>query len=205
MRGRHDNFYSGFVAWVKIVLPLAALGILSTVFVFSDKFDPEETVPATGIDIEERARDQGATNAVFAGVTARGHEVTLRTARAMPSARAPRQFEAEDMSVRLKLRSGREIDIAARKGAVDQPRDRAVLSGDVAFRTSDGYALASDRMLVGFGELYAESPGPVSGTAPAGELTAQRMVLSTDPETETLHLLFTAGVKLVYRPENSGD
>ncbi|WP_397541561.1 LPS export ABC transporter periplasmic protein LptC [Roseovarius salis] len=200
-----ENLYSRFVAWMKIILPLAALGILSTVFLISDKFDPAETVPAAGIDLESRARDQGATNAVFAGVTARGHEVTLRTARSVPSADDPRQFEAEDMTARLKLESGRELEIAARSGEIDQSRDRAVLTGNVTFRTSDGYSVTTDRLLLGFDELYAESPGPVSGTAPAGKLTAQRMVLTSDPDTGNLHLLFTAGVKLIYRPERSGE
>lgn len=200
-----DNLHSRFVAWLKIVLPLAALGILSTVFLISDRFDPSDPVSAADIDLEQRARDEGAANAVLSGVARGGSEVTLRMALARPAEKDPRRLEAEDVSAHVKLGAGRQIEIAARRGTVDKKTGRAILTDEVAFETSDGYALTTERLLLDFDTLRAESPGPVSGTAPAGELTAQRMVLSRDPDTGELHLLFTAGVRLVYKPQVSGE
>ena len=81
-----DQFHSSFVAFMKILLPLIALGILSTLFLFSDNFDPGEAVPTAAIDLQQRAEDQGATNATFAGVTASGDKVLLVPEKSRPSA-----------------------------------------------------------------------------------------------------------------------
>ena len=84
-----DNLHSRFVAWMKILLPLAALGILSTLFMISDRFDPTNAVPVADIDLQERAQSLGATKATFAGVSADGHKISLRTERARPLGREP--------------------------------------------------------------------------------------------------------------------
>jgi len=80
-----DNLHSRLVAGMKILLPLAALGMLSTLFLISERFDPGEAVPPAAIELRDRARDEGATNAALAGVTRGGHEVLLRAARFVPS------------------------------------------------------------------------------------------------------------------------
>ena len=74
------------------------------------------------------------------------------------------------------------------------------MSGNVAFSTTSGYDLRTDRMVTRFDVLYAESPGPVVGTAPAGDVSAGRLVLRTDEESGNAQLLFTNGVKLLYQP-----
>ncbi|MEQ9674161.1 MAG: hypothetical protein RLO10_06830, partial [Roseovarius indicus] len=86
-----------------------------------------------------------------------------------------------------------------------QHRNSASLSGNVHIDTSTGYVLTTELLTANFDELYAESPGPVEGTAPAGDLTAGRMVLRNNAETDQAHLLFTNGVKLIYQPQISEE
>lgn len=199
------NFHSRLVAWMKIILPLTALGILSTLFLISDNFDPNEPLPVVGIDLQQRAQDQGATNATFAGVTRARHEVLLQTRKSRPSQQDARVLLAEDVSARLKLASGTQIEITSRAAEVNQLRNTASLSGEVHMVTSTGYTLNTDYLTAQFDTLYAESPGPVTGDAPAGKLAAGGMVLRTEPETGKVHLLFTNGVKLIYQPGNPED
>lgn len=200
-----DNLHSRFVAWMKILLPLAALGILSTLFMISDRFDPTNTVPVTNIDLRERAQSLGATKATFAGVSAEGHEISLQTERARPSAENPRLIMARDVTARLLLNSGVEIDLSSLAGELDQSDNSTTLTGDVVITTSSGYVLTSERLITNFDRLYAESPGPVDGQAPAGELTAGRMVLAERSDTDGPHLVFSKGVKLIYRPQEPGE
>ncbi|HBY93111.1 MAG TPA: hypothetical protein DEP84_03955 [Chloroflexi bacterium] len=200
-----ENLHSRFVAWMKIVLPLAALGILSTLFLISNGFDPNQTLPVAGIDLQERAQSLGATGATFAGVSSEGHEVTMRTERTRPSAADPRLIEARDVTARMTLNSGVEIDLSSHRGEVDQRDNSATLTGDVRITTSSGYVLTTDRLNAGFDTLYAETPGPVEGRAPAGDLTAGRMVLRDRPDTGGPHLVFSNGVKLIYQPPKPGE
>ncbi|MEL6647496.1 MAG: LPS export ABC transporter periplasmic protein LptC [Pseudomonadota bacterium] len=200
-----DQFHSRFVALMKIVLPLAALGILSTLFLFSDGIDPGSTVPVTSIDLQQRAEDQGATNATFAGVTRSGDEVLILTERSRPSADNPRVFVAEDVMAEYRLSSGTGIDITSRHAEMNQSSNTAELSGDVLLKTTTGYTITTDALKTQFDTLFAETPGPITGQAPAGDLTAGRMVLEHNDETGTSHLRFTDGVKLVYQHQPQED
>ena len=193
-----DSFHSRFVALMKILLPLAALGMLSTLFLFSDGFETEEEVPITTIDLQQRAADQGATNATFACVTRSGDQVLVLTERSRPSADNPNVFVAEDVTAEYRLLSGAEIDISSLNGEMNQKRNTASLSGDVLVKTTTGYTIRTQALNTDFDRLYAETPGPITGQAPAGDITAGRMVLEHNAETGTSHLLFTDGVKLIY-------
>lgn len=200
-----DQFHSRLVALMKIALPMAALGILSTVFLVSDGFDPEQPVPITTIDLQQRATDQGARNATFAGVTQSGDEVLLLTEHSRQSASNPRIFLAEDVMAEYRLSSGTGIDITSLHGEMNQSNNSASLSGDVMVVTSTGYTITTQALNTEFDTLFAETPGPVTGQGPAGDITAGRMVLEHNAETGMPHLRFTDGVKLIYELEPQED
>lgn len=202
---RRDNFHSRLVAWMKIILPLVALGLLSTVFLLSRKVDLNEAIPISTIDLEQRAHDQGATNPTFAGVASGGERVSFRADTVRPAPGEPQRLLAEKVRAELQLNGGAVVTIASERGESDQGRLSAVLDGDVRVRTTTGYDLQTDRLTARFDTLYAESPGPVTGTGPAGALSAGRMVLTAEEEPGAAHLLFTDGVKLVYTPPDPED
>ncbi|HDR29767.1 MAG TPA: hypothetical protein ENN83_14595, partial [Rhodovulum sp.] len=60
----HDNAYSRFIALAKIVLPLAALGILSTLFLISRDTPSGDDLPYSRVAVDELIREQriGAPN-----------------------------------------------------------------------------------------------------------------------------------------------
>ena len=196
-----DNFHSRLVAWMKIILPLLALGLLSTLFLISRNVDPTKNIPITNIDLEQRADDLGATNPSFAGMTNRGDRVSVRAAQAKPDARDPEQMLAEFVEAQLQLVSGTVIDITSDHAEMNQGDFTANLQGDVNVVTTNGYDLKTERLNARLDRLYAETPGPVQGSAPVGTLSAGRMVLDTDQKTGAAHLLFTDGVKLLYTPQ----
>lgn len=200
-----DNFYSRLVAWMKIILPLTALGLLSTLFLISRHIDPTKSIPIAEIDLEQRAQDQGATNAAFAGVTGGGDEVMITAETARPSPDNPRLINAEDITATMQLVSGTVVTVTSDRGNMDQSDLDASLIGNVKIDTTTGYKVTTERLDARLDVLHAETPGPVSGVGPPGDLTAGRMVLTGDEETGQAHLVFTDGVKLVYTPQPSED
>ena len=42
-----DDGYSALVAWLKTLLPIVALGLLSTIFLFSGRVDVTQSLPYT--------------------------------------------------------------------------------------------------------------------------------------------------------------
>ncbi|MEZ5714618.1 MAG: hypothetical protein R3D85_05295 [Paracoccaceae bacterium] len=204
-----DRFYSRLVAWLKVLLPLAALALLSTLFLFSRNIDPVTTT-FTKIDPANGARDERITAPRFAGASDEGHLIAFRAASAHPDPNDGSRASADRLTARIDLTSGTVITFAAEGGSVDQGAGRAVLDGDVVVTSSTGYVVHTDRLISGLHEIAAESPGPISGNGPPGHFTAGAMQLTaqqTDPPQKTppIHLLFTGGVKLLYDPKETKD
>jgi lipopolysaccharide export system protein LptC len=196
------DLYSKTVAWMKILLPLAALALLSTLFLISSSVDPTKGQADTEINLEQRANEQGASNPSFSGVTSGGDEVSFHASLARPDPNDPNRLIAEDVSARLKLAQGTVVDVTARNADLDQRKQTSSLDGSVMVVTTNGYRVTTDRLEARFDRLHAESPGSVAGEGPPGEITAGRMLLTSDTESGNAELVFTDGVKLIYRPGN---
>jgi lipopolysaccharide export system protein LptC len=68
---RH-NRYSRLVGGLKVVLPIAALGLLSTLFLLSDPPDPDRALPYAEVDVAQLARELRLTQPRLAGVLPTG-------------------------------------------------------------------------------------------------------------------------------------
>ena len=49
------------VGWLKVALPLLALAVLATLFLLSDRIDPDAALPYAEVDVAERAREPRMT------------------------------------------------------------------------------------------------------------------------------------------------
>ncbi len=202
---RGDNFHTRLVNWAKVILPLVALGLLSTLFLLSRKVDLTDQIPIVDVDLAQRAHDQGATNPSFAGVASGGEEVSFLAQSVRPDPADRDILLTERAQARLRLNGGGVVDITSQRGTANQAEMTALLEGDVRFETTTGYDIRTDSITTRFSTLYAETPGKITGTGPPGDLSAGRMLLTSDPETGAAHLQFTDGVKLIYMPAKPKD
>lgn len=202
---RAQNTYSRVVAWIKIILPLSALGLLSTLFLFSRTVDPTQSVPVSQIDLEQRAQDLGATNPRFAGVTREGDEIHFAAEFARPDRDVPKHLIAERVTAQMRLSAGTVIDITSAQADMQQGQMTASLMGEVRITTSTGYVITTERLNARLDEVHAETPGQIAATGPLGALTAGQMLLHNNAESGMPELLFTQGVKLIYQPGKAGE
>jgi lipopolysaccharide export system protein LptC len=196
-----DNAYSRLVAWLKILLPLAALVMLSVLFLLSRQSDPTD-IPRW---IEGRPSDlttgEQVTRPSYAGLTEDGTDLTVTARRARPEPGAESRALAEELVATARLPDGSEVRLAARAGLLDEAAGEALLSGGVEIESSTGYRMQSERFRVDLDRLSMDSLGPVTGRGPAGRLSAGRMQVSGATEETGARLLFTEGVKLLYDPQ----
>lgn len=202
---RADNLYSQIVTWMKIILPLAALGLLSTLFLISRSVDPSRSAKVSDIDLGQRAQDLGATEPRFAGVSRQGDEIVFTAEIARPDRERPGHLTADGVAAQLRLATGEVIHITSMHADLQQQEMTAALEGRVHITTSTGYRIDTDRLDARLDALHAETPGSVRATGPLGELTAGRMLLHDAGAGGTAELLFSGGVKLVYRPGETGE
>jgi len=199
---RRDRYYPRIIAWLRIALPLAALGILSTLFLLSRNIDPTGSIPFTEGEIEERLRDQRITAPNFAGATPRGDMITFTATSAQPDAQNAKRLLSDDLSAKITLPDGDLIEFRADRGIVDMQSQRAQLIGGAVITSSAGYRVTTDELDAALTELDANTKGPVQAQGPPGTFSAGRMQLQSDSATGNAQLLFTDGVKLLYDPSN---
>ncbi|HRO15010.1 MAG TPA: hypothetical protein PLL33_08210 [Paracoccus sp. (in: a-proteobacteria)] len=184
---------SQVVRWLQVLLPLAALAILSTLFLLGRSPDPGSAIPyAEGVG--KIAREPGMTAPEYSGVTPQGATVSLRAAHA-----APRGDSGTARAVTLDWQApdGLTIQLAAEQAAVDA--GRITLSDGVRMTTSTGYTLTGPQFIADPGRDRLSAPAPVSVTAPFGTVEAGGMELRRgDKGAGVLDL--NGGVRLVYRP-----
>ena len=192
--------YSRLVAWLKVLLPLTALGLLSTLFLLSRNIDPMAAIPFAETEIAERLKGQQITAPFFSGTTSAGDRVTVSAGKM--ATRSGSNNEASDLSAQIDLASGTRVVLFSDTGAFDMLGGETMLSGDVVITTSTGYKLTSDALRTNFDTLSVESPGPVMGSGPFGTLNAGRMQLQRVEGNENAQLIFTNGVKLIYDPKS---
>ena len=192
--------YSDLVAWFKVLLPLAALGILSTLFLVSQEVDLESAIPFAEVELEQRLRDRQITAPYFAGQTDQGHNITVTSATAHPDAEEPSRIIAQQVGALISATDGTEISVRAEAGEMDGRFNEVELVGDVEIVSTSGYNIYTDAMLFGLQEARAESAGEVTAETAMGTLKAGRMALRPSGENNEIFLFFTKGVQVLYTP-----
>ena len=196
------SLHSRVVAAAKIGLPVAALAIMSTLFLGARQVDPSGAVPVADASLSDRARDQQLTAPRITGRTQGGTPFDLRAQAARPDAADPRRLTVDALS--LTLGGATEPDltaVSAAGGTVDSAARTIVLAGDVRVDTTAGFRLRTQRLEGSLGVLRVVSPGPVRGDAPFGTLSAGGMVIEESADgADGRRFVFTDGVTLLYAP-----
>jgi len=197
--------YSKMVLWLKVLLPLMALALLSTLFLLSRKVDPELAIPFADKEIQDRLRDQIVTGPFYFGTTADGDQVAFSADTLTTPPDNAGTNRAHGVNVVMDLASGAQVTLSSDIGLFDIAGNLADLQGHVVITTSTGYRVESDQMLARLSTLDVRSPGPVHSVGPPGTLVAGQMVLSSGGQDGAAQLVFTNGVKLVYTPKQDKE
>lgn len=202
MARAYDNTHSRVVAWAKIVLPLAALALLSTLFLASGKLDPTDVIPYSDIEIAELAREPRLTAPEFAGVTEDGASLSVTARDARPDPDGGVGASATGIAAQVQTPDGFRAEITAGEGRFDPAGGRLILTGAVEMTLSTGYQLQTELLDIAIDRTRLTAPGAVHATAPFGQIEAGAMQLSADAVATPHLLVFNNGVKLIYLPQN---
>ena len=197
--------YTRLVSLLKVAFPLAALALLSTVFLLSRSIDPTAAIPFAAEDIRDRLRDQQITGPFFSGATTNGDQLSFYADRLAAPDGEIGPNRAEGVKARIETSDGARLTLQSGIAEFDVAGDRASLQGDVVLTSSQGYRLLSDELVSDISTLFVESPGPITGTTPAGSIEAGSMQVRRDEDDRTTQLVFTNRVKLVYTPRKTEE
>lgn len=202
----YDNTYSRVVAWLRILLPVVALALLSTMFLISRSIDPTRSIPMVDIDPAALTQEQRISGPNFSGVTRDGAAITFSAASAQPVAGQPNQFRAEGLSARIDTPDGGSVSINAAAVVFDGTADRLTLSGGVSLETSTDYVIAAQGLSASLDQTDVSTDGAVKADGPLGMIHAGGVHLGRQGGADGPYLLvFKDGVKLVYDPKEQGS
>ncbi|MGP3696567.1 LPS export ABC transporter periplasmic protein LptC [Rhodobacter sp. NSM] len=199
---RPDNLHSRLVGWLKIVLPLAALAVLSTLFLVARTIDPDDAIPYADVDVEDRLREPRMTAPTWAGITSDGAALSVEAAEARPGQTDGEEGRASALRARIETPDGASARMTAETGVLDDEARLLRLGGGVELETSTGYHVTTEALTAGLDETDVQSEGALDATGPLGRIEAGSMRLTEDPEVAGSYVLtFGNRVKLVYDPK----
>ena len=195
-----ESRHSLLVHWAKVALPLAALALLSTLFLFSGKVDPTTASIYARVDVQALVAEPRLTAPEYSGMTEDGAALTLRAQTATPN---PEGNGAKMSAVLAKLEGadGLVTDLTAGAGLMDPAAGRIILSQRVAVQTSSGYRVVTAQVDMATDHSRLTASEPVQAEAPYGTITAGRMQIDRADPTAPYDLVFNGGVKLIYQPK----
>lgn len=175
--------HSRRVGLLKVVLPLAALALLSSLVLLSEERTP--VVPAEG----EGERRVGSPD--YAAVTEDGSRISVLARLARPDGAGGGLAEVLDARIEGETRSA---TVTGTTGIVGEDRTTLALT-DGTLATSEGYAVSANAIDIALTETLVEGRGAVTGTGPGTRIDAAEMRM------DRTTLTFTGDVRLIYQPE----
>lgn len=194
--------YSRIVAWLKILLPLSALALLSTLFLFSRSIDPEQSIPFASVDVKELAREPRITAPEFSGMTADGAAITISARAAKTDPTNTDNASIDRLTAVIQTPDGASVTAQADEGSIEDAKI-ARLEGDVFIETSSGYRISTEVLVSDLDKTFIESGGNVAASGPLGDIDAGKMTVHLQNQTGTSMLVFKSGIKVLYQPSRN--
>ena len=155
----------------KIGLPVIALGVVASFFLFSNaRYD--DAVTFDGVDISALGEGLKLTNPRFTGATAKGEPFTVTAEWALPDGPRPENVELSNVSGELNMIDGRFVELNALGGNLQPQANIVELSGSVVFTSSDGHELRASRARLEADRNLLTADGPVTAKGPMGRIEA---------------------------------
>jgi lipopolysaccharide export system protein LptC len=201
---RYQDNRTRIVYWLKVFLPLVALGLLSTLFLLARATDPDLAIRYTDVDVTELSKEEQVTAPAYAGITRDGASITVTAATVRPQETDPQKLDANGVGGRIELRAGAIADMTAPAAVIDPEADLAHFLGGVIILSSDGYRFETEtlRAALGMTDIVAESA--VYAVGPLGTLDAGSMRITQNRDGGYV-AVFNDGVRLLYDPEKSQE
>jgi lipopolysaccharide export system protein LptC len=194
----YDNTHSTFVARAKVVLPLAAICLLSTLFLFyRGTVSPTDTIIYADVDVSDLAQHKNIRAPKYADVTRDGAAISIQAAEIDPSKDQP---SARDTHTRIETRSGLIVDLRARTSSLNPTLNEVELSGGVIVQTSAGYVLKTSNVNSSLSATQITMPATVTAVGPVGRIEAGSARFSQNDGAYVID--FQDGVKMVYESRN---
>ena len=200
MMATDPNFHTWAVGWLKIILPMGALALLSTLFLFArSPANQGQEIPIG--QIEEIAKEQQITAPQFSGIADDGSVIAVRADSAKPDVAIQDTLLVEDIAIDVDAPDGTTLKITSGTSVLDTAAQTARLNGLSRMTTSSGYIMETNGISADLKTGEIVSDGRLAVQAPFGDLTAGKVRITVSADGTGQQMVFTQGVRLLYTPQ----
>jgi lipopolysaccharide export system protein LptC len=196
------RIYSQFVRLLKVLLPLIALGILSSLFLIADRIEPNTQLALSELDAGEVLTRPGITNPTFAGQTETGETIRLQAQIVEPDGSGA--MFARGLFFSMTQTDGTTLDVTSAEGMIPAGSEPVEFAGGVMVATSTGLVVDASRLSAARDMSRFEAKGSVRATSPFGDFQSGGLVIErsiANDGSTSYRAIFNGGVKLVYNPQ----
>ncbi len=195
--------YSRFVGWMKIILPVAALFIVSTVIVYSTLPNANSNISLNIEEIKEVGDDLEMTQPKLTFTDKKDRDYLVVADTAVQNQDNQDVWDLKDIDADLTPENGGWIKLTSTSGILHSQKEELDLMGVVDVTSHDGYEFHAVTAKVDFGEGTVKSEDPVKGSGPGGAISADSFSMVEGGNLIT----FTGDVQLRVMPgsdDNAG-
>ncbi len=175
---------SGIVRFLKVALPLAALGLVAALFLASrSDLGRGVSVSSIDFDVTEGLR---LSEPRFTGATNDGKPFVVTAEWALPDGPYPDRVGLGPMRGEIEMDAERRVTLTAQGGELRPKLNTMRLDGGVAVETTDGYRMTATGADIDMKAQTLAAEGPVAVSGPAGEIDAGSMRAERRDESHTI-------------------
>ncbi len=196
--------YSRFISIVKIVLPLIALGLLATVFLFTKDNELEGGFRFSKTDLQTLESGMQVVKPRLFGSNPAGDVYNFVADKLAPDSLTPSLIAADQLSGEIQFYSGTALQMTAKKAEFLLEGQTIRLSDGMLLVTSDGIRITGEGLLANLDTGEMDSDGGVEAVSAMGSIQAGNFRIErveADGEEKQM-LWFENGVMLSFRPES---
>ena len=173
------------VHWARMLLPMM-IGVLTAFLVTAPVLlggDVSFVLDKNKVEVaRERMRVQSA---LYRGQDDKGQPFAISAGSAVQKSSSEPIVQLHQLGAQIKLSDGPAM-LQAPHGEYDMDNQQVAIDSPLQFRAANGYQLDTTAALFSLKTRKLESTGPVTGTLPQGQFSADRM--TADLETRIVHL-----------------
>lgn len=192
--------YSRFVSLLKIIMPLIAIGLMATVFLFTKDRALDGGLQFSKADFVALEAGMQVTKPRFSGSNAQGDTYNFTAEVMHPDAPKPSKIAATGLSGEIRFFEGLSVELSARSAEVDLDARTLRFDDGTTVVFSDGLRATSEQVFADLDTGQINTYGPITASSPMGKIVAGNLKTETihHDEQENRMIWFENGVKLVF-------
>lgn len=196
--------YTRFISVAKVIMALAAIALLGTVFLFTKEQNLEGGLKFSQAEFEALETGMHIAKPLFSGMNEAGDVYDFKAESVQPTGAEIDQIVVQKLSGEIRYEAGNAIHMRASSAEFSTSDEVLTLTGNIQFEMSDGTIANTEVLRAELQSGLVVGEKQVSASSPLGEISSGSFRLENievDGQEKQM-LWFENGVKLLFRPDS---